>query len=215
MSQPDVVRQPEAQSQSQQHVPEGAIADRPPPEAFTAAGIPDRDPASGISATQPDWSRETCRRFWDPSRQLLKTIRQYQAWQRRGWLGKLICKYLVLQHRFWSVVTATDIPLNCVIGGGLKMPHPTGIVISPEATIGPNCLILQQVTLTRFVHIGGHVDIGAGARLLRPLIVGNHAKIGANAVVLHDVPPGATAVGVPAKILVKSPEQVEAENDRS
>lgn len=83
------------------------------------------------------------------------------------------------------------------------MPHPNGIVIHPAATIGPNCMIFQQVTIgggAPVIH--GHVDIGAGAKILGDVVVGQHAKIGANAVVLTDVPAFATAVGVPARILV-------------
>jgi serine O-acetyltransferase len=157
---------------------------------------------SPISATEPDWSREKCRCWWDPSRQLLKSIREYQKWQARGGiLGRFFKKWNVLQHRFWSVVTGADIPLNCKIEGGLLLVHPNGVVIHPEASIGPNCLILQQVTIVSGVKIGGHVDIGAGAKIVRPVTISNHAKIGANAVVLSDVPAGATAVGVPAKII--------------
>ncbi|NET39041.1 MAG: serine acetyltransferase, partial [Cyanothece sp. SIO1E1] len=58
------------------------------------------------------------------------------------------------------------------------------------------------------VKIGGHVDIGAGAKIIRPVSIGDHAKIGANAVVLCDVPAGATAIGVPAKV-IKSVEADE------
>lgn len=156
----------------------------------------------GVSATHPDWSREKLVRWWDPSRQLLRSIRQYQRWCRsRSWLKPLMCRWNVLQYRFWTVVTATDIPLNCKLGGGLLMPHPTGIVIHNDVEMGPNCLILQQVTISQGVKIGGHVDIGAGAKIIRPVTIGDHAQIGANAVVLFDVPPGATAVGVPAKII--------------
>lgn len=155
-----------------------------------------------ISATEPDWSREKCDRWWHPSRQLLKSIREYQKWQARGGiLGRVLSAYNVIQHRFWSVVTGADIPLNCQIGGGLLLTHPNGVVIHPGASIGPNCLILQQVTIVEGVKIGGHVDIGAGAKIVRAVSIGDHAKIGANAVVLCDVPPGATAVGVPAKII--------------
>jgi serine O-acetyltransferase len=115
-------------------------------------------------------------------------------------------KIAVIQHRFWSVVTGADIPINCQLGGGLLIPHPNGIVIHPNVIVGPNCLILQQVTLGAISDdsipiIGGHVDIGAGAKVLGSVKVGDHAKIGANAVVLTDVPNGATAVGVPAKLL--------------
>lgn len=149
----------------------------------------------------PDWSRETPTRWWDPSRRLLRSIRRYQA---AGALGR---RWWALQHRFWSVVTGADIPLAARIGGGLILPHPNGIVIHPEAQIGPNCLIFQQVTigLVRATpvapRIGAGVDIGAGAKVLGPVVVGDGAQIGANAVVVRDIPPGATAVGVPARVL--------------
>ena len=86
------------------------------------------------------------------------------------------------------------------------LPHPNGIVIHPGAKIGPNCLFFQQVTIGKNHGkgppiIGGHVDIGAGAKILGDVKIGNHARIGANAVVLSDVQPGATAVGVPAKMI--------------
>lgn len=155
-----------------------------------------------VSATQPDWSRERCSRWWDPSRQLLKSIRGYQKWQVRGGIiGRCLRACSIIQHRFWSIVTGADIPLNCQIGGGLLLPHPNGVVIHPGASIGPNCLIFQQVTIVAGVKIDGHVDIGTGAKIIRAVSIGAHAKIGANAVVLHDVPAGATAVGLPAKAI--------------
>lgn len=163
---------------------------------------------SQISATEPDWSREQIRRWWDPSRQILKSIREYQKWQARGGICRRLLKpWNVIQYRFWSVVTASEIPLNCNLGGGLLLIHPNGVVIHPDASIGPNCLILQQVTIVEGVKIGGHVDIGAGAKIIRPVTIGDHAKIGANAVVICDVPAGATAVGVPAKIIQNTVNQ--------
>ncbi len=159
-----------------------------------------------ISAEIPDWSREQPHRFWDPSRKLLLAIRRYQYWSGRGGLfASVISKWIVLRHGFWSVMTGAEIPLNCNIGGGLLINHPNGIVIHPEARIGANCLIMQQVTVgtrdkTGVPDIGGHVDIGAGAKILGPVRIGDHAKIGANAVVVSDVPSGAVATGVPAKI---------------
>ncbi|MEM8958107.1 MAG: serine acetyltransferase [Pseudomonadota bacterium] len=157
---------------------------------------------SEISATIPDRSRERIERYWDPGRKLLRAIRRYQtAHVRGGVLGRLSRRYWVLQHRFWSVVAQADIPLNCQIDGGLMLPHPNGIVLHPDAKIGPNCMIFQQVTLAGPVVLGGHVDIGAGAKLIAPLTVGDHARIGANAVVTRDVPAGCTAVGIPAEIM--------------
>jgi len=160
-----------------------------------------------ISADTPDWSRERCRRFWDPGRRLLRSIRSYQKWKKRGIPWRWLRKYWVFQHRFWSVVTGADIPLNCNIGGGLLLNHPNGVVIFPGAVVGPNCLISQQVTIGTSGSmpgapvLGGHVDIGSGARILGGVKIGDHAVIGANAVVLQDVPRGATAVGVPARIV--------------
>lgn len=153
---------------------------------------------TSISATDPDWSREKKRRGeWSPGKSLLASIRDYQ--KHRG----LRRKIAVLRHRLWSAISGADIPINCRIGGGLLIPHPNGIVIHPSASIGPNCLLFQQVTLgaddSGVPTIGGHVDIGAGAKILGSINVGDHARIGANAVVLKDVIPGATMVGIPAR----------------
>ncbi|MCK1518483.1 serine acetyltransferase [Bradyrhizobium sp. 190] len=156
-----------------------------------------------ISADVPDWTREHPRQFWDPGRKLLLTVRRYQFWRARGGLfGTLCCKFIALRHRFWSVVTGAEIPLTCQIGGGLLVPHPNGIVIHPDAKIGVNCLIFHQVTLGSrgrggVPEIAGHVDMGAGAKILGPVKIGAHARIGANAVVIADVEPYGIATGYP------------------
>lgn len=158
------------------------------------------NPDLNVSARDPDWSREAVRRFWDPGQKLMRAIRRYQAAQQRGGLlSKLARKRWALSHLFWSTVTQCEIHLNTQIAGGLRLTHPTGIVIHPESTIGPNCMIFQQVTLAGAVELGGHVDIGAGAKLLGPLKVGDHARIGANAVVTQDVEAGQTVAGIPAR----------------
>jgi serine O-acetyltransferase len=160
-----------------------------------------------ISAEVADWSREKPRQFWDPSRKLLLAIRRYQHWHnKKGIVAACVCKWFVLRHRFWSAVTGAEIPLNGRIGGGLLINHPNGIVIDPEAVIGVNCLINQQVTIGFKAHdgvpeIAGHVDIGAGAKVMGSIKIGAHANIGANSLVLTDVPVGATVIGVPARIL--------------
>jgi serine O-acetyltransferase len=165
--------------------------------------------ARPISADVADWSREH-KAFlaWQPGRSLLASLRAYQRLAgRRGPFAMIGRKIAVLRHRFWSVVSGADIPLNSQLGGGLLIPHPNGIVIHPRATVGVNCLIHQQVTIGvggrpgDVPRIGGHVDIGAGAKILGGLVVGDHARVGANAVVLADVPTGATAVGIPARVI--------------
>jgi serine O-acetyltransferase len=161
-----------------------------------------------VSATEPDWSRERKSFFaWNPGRSLLGCIRQYQQYKTSKNVFRRIFlrRWVVLRYRFWSIVTGADIPLTTQIGGGLMLPHPNGIVIHPEAKIGPNCIIFQQVTIgtsnsSLVPVIGGHVDIGAGAKLLGAILVGSHVEIGANAVVLRDVPDDHIAVGVPAVV---------------
>lgn len=159
---------------------------------------------SEVSAEIPDWSREKPRRFWDPGRRLLRAIRKYQALEQghKGFFNKAAQKYWVLSHRFWSLVTGAEIDLMCNIGGGLLIPHPNGIVIHPATVIGPNCLIFQQVTLGTLTggtpKVGGHVDIGCGAKILGEITLGDHSRVGANAVVLNDVAPNQTVVGIPA-----------------
>lgn len=164
-------------------------------------------PGADISASEPDWSREA-KTFWQwsPSRSLLASLRSYQRHRgTRNPVRVALRMLATMRHRFWSAVTGADIPLNCSIGGGLLIPHPNGIVIHPDVRIGPNCLIFQQVTLgardARVPMVGGHVDFGAGAKVLGAITLGDHSNVGANAVVLIDVPAGASAVGVPAKVI--------------
>ena len=170
---------------------------------------PRREPrdADGISATVPDWSREAKPLFaWMPSRSLLASLRAYERLPvSRNPLNAVLRALVVLRYRFWSVVTGADIPLGCRIAGGLLLPHPNGVVIHCDVEIGPNCLIFQQVTVGvghgGIPRLGGHVDVGAGAKVLGDVEVGDHALIGANAVVLTDVPSGSTAVGIPAVVV--------------
>lgn len=155
------------------------------------------------SSEEPIWDREKpFGREWKPGLSLLRSLRDYQ--RARNPITKGIA---TLRHRFWSAIAGCDIPLNSRIAGGLLIPHPTGIVIHPEAEIGANVLIFQQAT----IGAGGPIDgaprigagamIGAGAKILGGISIGKNAKIGANAVVLNDIPDGATAVGIPARVL--------------
>ena len=178
--------------------------DKPSPPT---AGASDVSKIPVVSADVADWSRERKGSFeWAPSRSLLASIRDYQRLlNSRGVFTGWLRRFAVLRHRWWTVVTGADIPLNCKLGGGLLLPHPNGVVIHPDAEIGPNCLLFQQVTIGEGTGgvpaLEGHVDVGAGAKIIGRLNVGKHAKIGANAVVLDNVPAGATAVGIPARIV--------------
>ena len=111
--------------------------------------------------------------------------------------------------QFSRFVTGIEIHPGAKIGKGLLIDHGSGVVIGETAEVGDNCLIYQGVTLggtgkecgKRHPTLGNNVMVGAGARILGPFKVGDNAKIAANAVVLEEVPPNATAVGVPARIV--------------
>ena len=178
------------------------MQDDAPPDP--AAGWVDPGEGLVVSATEPDWSREEVRCFWDPGYKLLRAIRRYQSAKARGGpLGWLLAKHWALVHRFWSVITQSEIHLNTRIAGGLRLPHPTGIIIHPLSRIGPNCMIFHQVTLASPVVLGGHVDISAGAKIIGPLTIGDHVTVGANSVVTRDVESGVTVAGVPAREIAR------------
>ena len=107
-------------------------------------------------------------------------------------------------------LTGIEIHPGATIGRGVFIDHGMGVVIGETAEIGDNCTLYHGVTLggTSWNHgkrhptLGRGVVIGAGAKVLGPILVGDGAKIGSNAVVVRDVPPGATAVGIPARVVM-------------
>lgn len=100
---------------------------------------------------------------------------------------------------------------NCIIGRGAEfgprfvLIHSTGVVINGAVRGGDGVYIEHQVTIgaerRQSPILGNDVFLGAGAKVIGAVTIGDGARIGANAVVLQDVPPGATAVGVPARII--------------
>ena len=112
--------------------------------------------------------------------------------------------------------TGIEIHPGAKIGKGLVIDHGMGVVIGETAEIGENVLLYHGVTLggtgkdkgKRHPTLGDNVIIGAGAKVLGPIYIGSNSKIGANSVVLKDVPEGATAVGIPAKNIIRVQEDV-------
>lgn len=121
----------------------------------------------------------------------------------RKWLANQLENSL--QKKFGIYVSS-----RARIGESLSLPHPTGIVIGAGCIVGSGVSIYQNVTLgassrtigeVRYPQVGDNTTIYAGAVLVGPIKVGSECVIGANAVVVSDIPDGATAVGVPARIM--------------
>ena len=118
--------------------------------------------------------------------------------------------------------TGIEIHPGAVIGDNLFIDHGMGVVIGETAIIGDNVTIFHGVTLggtgkekdcKRHPTVGNNCILGAGSTMLGPIIIGDNAKVGAGAVVIHDVPEGATAVGVSARNIIrdKNGERISVE----
>lgn len=105
-----------------------------------------------------------------------------------------------------------ELPYTTKLGRRVVIEHQSGIVIHGYCEIGDDCIIRQGVTLgNRYINkpldapkLGVGVNVGAGAKIFGDVKIGDGSNVGANAVVLDDVPPGATVVGIPAKVIQKS-----------
>jgi serine O-acetyltransferase len=100
-----------------------------------------------------------------------------------------------------------EISRHATIGPGLRLPHPMGIIIAPNVTLGANCDLYADVRLVlghgvkEGSTIGDHVFFGDGAKVVGKVRIGDHAIIGLSSVVTKDVPANATAAGIPARVV--------------
>jgi serine O-acetyltransferase len=138
-------------------------------------------------------------------------VHRYGRWADRqsGPRGSLARKAYWLAYRVVETLTGISLPKNVPLGPGCRIHHFGGIVVHDNARIGANCTLRHGVTIGDR-RAGGpapviedDVEIGAYAQILGGVRIGHGAKIGAMSVVLVDVPPGATAVGNPARILTR------------
>ncbi len=129
-----------------------------------------------------------------------------------------------LAHRLWRLrlhwlarmvahlarwLTGVEIHPGATIGRRFFIDHGMGVVIGETAEIGDGCTLYHGVTLggtawkkeKRHPTLGKNVVVGAGAKILGPIMVGDNARIGSNSVVVKDVPAGATVVGIPGHII--------------
>lgn len=123
-----------------------------------------------------------------------------------GWDLKWLAR---LSSHLARWLTGIEIHPGATIGRRVFIDHGMGVVIGETAEVGDDCTLYHGVTLggtawqkgKRHPTLGAGVIIGAGAKVLGPITLGAGAKVGSNAVVVKDVPAGATAVGIPARIL--------------
>ena len=124
------------------------------------------------------------------------------------WLRKLKWLARVLAN-VARLFTGIEIHPGAGIGRRLFIDHGMGVVIGETAVIGDDCTLYHGVTLggtswqkgKRHPSLGRDVVVGAGAKVLGPIVIGDGARIGSNAVVVKSVPPGATVVGVPGRVI--------------
>jgi serine O-acetyltransferase len=134
------------------------------------------------------------------------------------WLWKKNLKWLARTlSTFSRWLTGIEIHPGATIGRRFFIDHGMGVVIGETAQVGNNVTLYQGVTLggtswnkgKRHPTLGDGVIVGAGAKILGPFTVGAGAKVGSNAVVTKEVPPGATVVGIPGKIVKRADPDVE------
>jgi serine O-acetyltransferase len=120
-------------------------------------------------------------------------------------------------YMFSEVVMEMCLDPQATIGGGLYIAHIGGVHINPQAIIGSNCDIAHRVTIGASAMgrkgapiLGDRVYIGTGATLVGKIKVGNGAKIAANTLVMSNIPDGATVMGVPGRIIMRTPKAVES-----
>ena len=125
------------------------------------------------------------------------------------WFSCHHLRVLAVFVAYWSsVLTGAQLSPRAVIGKGFLICHPTGVVVGP-ALIGDHCTLTQANLIGQRrgggdrPSIGHHFYAGAGSKIIGRIRIGNNVRVGANAVVLDSIPDGATAFGVPAKVVLK------------
>ena len=145
----------------------------------------------------------------------LKAIRMYRRAHKHYLKGHSFRARYISQKA--ARKTGIEIHPGATIGRRLVIDHGTGIVIGETTEIGDDVIIYQGVTLggtgkdvgKRHPTIGNRVMISAGSKVLGPITIGDDSRVAAGAVVLKDVPPNSTVVGVPAKVVRQNGKKVD------
>ncbi len=148
----------------------------------------------------------------------VKAVRMYRRAHKHYLKGHFFRARLISQRA--AKKTGIEIHPGAKIGKRLVIDHGTGIVIGETAEIGDDCLLYQGVTLggtgkdvgKRHPTLGNNVMVSAGAKVLGPFKIGDNSRVAAGAVVLHEVPPNSTVVGVPAHIVRQNGKKIESKS---
>ena len=145
----------------------------------------------------------------------VKAIRMYRRAHKHYLKGHYFRARLISQRAVKK--TGIEIHPGATIGRRLVIDHGTGIVIGETAEIGDDCLLYQGVTLggtgkdvgKRHPTLGNNVMVSAGAKVLGPFKIGDNSRVAAGAVVLEEVPPNSTVVGVPAHVVRQNGKKID------
>jgi len=166
----------------------------------------------------PDWEADL--RRYGVVRPFFKEQSVWAVWVYRfgrrvdgrkpGMVKRLLTTWYWLAFRITETALGISLPKSARIGPGLRIWHFGGIFIHGDAVVGANCTMRQGVTIGNRVEngpvpiLGDDVELGAYSQVLGGVRIGNGCRIGALSVVLDDVPDGCTAVGVPARVVVRA-----------
>jgi serine O-acetyltransferase len=162
-----------------------------------------RDPAAGskmeviltYSGLHAIWFHRVSHRLWRAKwRTLARCVSQFARW-----------------------LTGIEIHPGATIGRRLFIDHGSGVVVGETAEIGDDCTLFQGVTLggtgkekgKRHPTLGNNVLVASGAKILGSFTIGDNSKIGAGSVVLREVPPNATVVGIPGRVVIQDGRRVD------
>ena len=189
------------------------------PDLISSVNEPETKPLGLWQQIKEDWIAHG--RDWTKPGFRAVAVYRFGVWRMTLKPIVLRAPFSILYRALYRKVRNTygiELPYSAQLGRRVVIEHQSAIVIHGDCVIGDDCIIRQGVTMgNRYLDrpfdapkLGKRVNVGAGAKIFGNITIGDDANIGANAVVLSDIPPGKTAVGIPAKILGDSTSRDKA-----
>jgi serine O-acetyltransferase len=189
------------------------------PDLISSVNEPETKPLGLWQQIKEDWIAHG--RDWTKPGFRAVAVYRFGVWRMTLKPILLRAPFSILYRALYRKVRNTygiELPYSAQLGRRVVIEHQSAIVIHGDCVIGDDCIIRQGVTMgNRYLDrpfdapkLGARVNVGAGAKIFGNITIGDDANIGANAVVLSDIPPGKTAVGIPAKILGDSTSRDKA-----